>query len=124
MTGGGAGRAVLYVCAARPRGPQAAEERARREGEAFAATEGLTITETVIDAFGVADPQDREGWQRVRGLAARGEVDTVITRFPVSIAPDSASEARYAEIAGLGSCGVRVRYSWQALTQACVGNGL
>lgn len=107
------GRAVLYVCAARPRSTQEAEDIAREEGARFAADHGLTIVATVIDPFGTAEPQAREGWQRVRAMAARFQIETVITRWPASIAPDRGRETRCAEIAALQSNGVSVRYSWR-----------
>jgi hypothetical protein len=92
---------VLYVCATRPRSPRHAEDTARREGEAYAAAHGLEIVATITDPYGVPDPRVREGWQCVRSMAADGEMDTVITRWHASVAPDSAEEARDTEIAAL-----------------------
>lgn len=93
--------------------PQEAEDIAREEGARFAADHGLTIVATVTDPFGTTDPQAREGWQRGGGMAARSRIETVITRWPASIARDRAQETRCAEIARLQTYGVSVRYSWE-----------
>ncbi len=74
-------RAVLYVCAEQGRvTPPLGAERARQEGRAFAAVQGMTIVETVTDPYGEPDPMCRKGWRRVRvrELARRGETDIVI----------------------------------------------
>lgn len=105
--------AVVYVCAERQPGATLAQERAIDEGLDFADRHGLTVVDTIIDPYGEPDPQAREGWQRVRGLASRGEVTTVVVRWPNAINPDH--EARYAEIAHLQEYGVCTLFSWAPL---------
>jgi hypothetical protein len=108
--------AVLYVCAARGRlMPDLAAERAEAEGHVFAQEHGLAIREVVTDEFGQPDPELRTGWQRVRALAAAGEVATVLTRWPAAIAPDSSIGSRHRETAWLMEHGVRVLYTWEPL---------
>jgi hypothetical protein len=108
--------AVLYVCAERGHQmPGLALQRAEHEGRAFAAKHGLKITEVIADLHGTADPCQREGWLRVRDVAAAGAVGVVIVRWPAVIAPDPWHELRYREIRWLMDRGVRVCYSWAPL---------
>ncbi|MFJ5034517.1 hypothetical protein ACIQB5_42185 [Streptomyces sp. NPDC088560] len=83
---------------------------------------GLKIFASITDPYGVPDPRAREGWQCVRGMAAHGETDTVITRWPAAIAPDSAEEARHTEIADLRAHGVTVQWTWAPLDRAGSGD--
>ncbi|MBA2807695.1 MULTISPECIES: recombinase family protein [Streptomyces] len=109
--------AVLYVCAERGTlTPSLAAERAEEEGRSYAAARGVRITKTISDRYGEPDPQKREGWMRVRELAAAGSVGVVLVRWPAAIAPDTAHEWRYREIRWLSDHGVQVRYSWAPLT--------
>ncbi|WP_331720764.1 hypothetical protein OG762_52280 (plasmid) [Streptomyces sp. NBC_01136] len=108
--------AVLYVCAERgtsARGLPA--ERAVAEGRKFAEARGLALVETVTDPYGEPDPCHRQGWQRVRELAASAAVGVVIARWPACIAPDASHELRHREVRWLQDHGVRVRYSWAPL---------
>ncbi|MFE9024377.1 recombinase family protein [Streptomyces sp. NPDC007808] len=108
--------AVLYVCAERgTQTPALAEERALQEGRAFAGERDLRLGEEITDHFGEVDPGKRPGWQRVRGMVARGEVTTVIVRWPNAISTDQ--ELRYAEIAWCQEHGVRVQFSWAPLSE-------
>ncbi|MFG2332861.1 hypothetical protein ACGFMM_24990 [Streptomyces sp. NPDC048604] len=104
------GRAVVYVHGE----PVEGQPDARYEGRRFAVVRGLAVSATLADPPGVASPQDREGWQQVRAMAARGEADTVIVRWAETISPDH--EQRHAEIAHLQECGVRVLFSWPRLS--------
>jgi hypothetical protein len=108
--------AVLYVCADRgTMMPSLAAQRAEEEGRAFAQMRGLRITEVITDQFGEPDPARRKGWQRVRELAAAGEVASVLVRWPAAIAPESSAEYRYRESNWLREQGVSVRYTWAPL---------
>lgn len=114
---------VLYVCA--DRGtlmPGLAAQRAVEEDHLFAQERGLTITEVVTDAYGEPDPCRREGWRRVRELAAAGLVSSVLVRWPAAIAPEVSSEYRYRETRWLQERGVRVRYTWAPLAAAGGGS--
>jgi hypothetical protein len=107
---------VLYVCADRGTTmPGLAAQRAEEEGRAFAQEHGLTITEVVTDEYGEPDPCHRDGWQRVRELAATGAVASVLVRWPSAIAPESSSECRYHETIWLQEHGVQVHYTWAPL---------
>ncbi|MGC9478834.1 hypothetical protein ACP4I1_32425 [Streptomyces sp. WG4] len=107
---------VLYVCADRgTMMPGLAAKRAQEEGRAFAQEHGLVIAEVITDEFGEPDPARRDGWQRVRALAAAGAVASVLVRWPAAIAPESSSEYRYRESRWLQEHGVRVRYTWAPL---------
>lgn len=111
--------AVLYVCADRsPQMPGLATQRAEEEARAFAQQHGLTIAEIITDEFGEPNPQLRQGWQRVRDLAAAGTFATVLIRWPSAIAPECAHEARYRETSWLQDHGVRIRYTWAPLADA------
>ncbi|MFI0901898.1 hypothetical protein [Streptomyces sp. NPDC020983] len=113
---------VLYVCTdAGTAVPGVAAQRAEEEGRAFAEAHGLTITELVADEYGEPDPCLRQGWQRVRELAAAGAVASVLVRWPTALAPDSAHEYRYRETRWLQDHGVRVLYTWAPLTSATGG---
>ncbi|MER6501879.1 hypothetical protein ABT218_21420 [Streptomyces sp. NPDC001455] len=115
-TTGPAHAAVLYICAAPGTLiPGLAAQRAETEGHAYARDHGLTITETINDPYGPPDPCRRPGWRRVRELAETGAIDTVIARWPSSIAPDQASELRHHEIAWLRDHGTRLHYTWEPL---------
>ncbi|MFD7444046.1 hypothetical protein [Streptomyces sp. NPDC059909] len=108
--------AVLYVCAERsPTAPGLAAERAEREGRAFARAHDLALVETVTDPYGEPDPMQREGWRRVRELAAASEIGMVIIRWPATLAPEANHELRYREVNALAEHGVTVRYSWAPL---------
>lgn len=108
--------AVLYVCVARGKPAQSpAADRAAAEGREFAEEHRLALVETVTDPYGVPDPCHREGWLRVRELAASGAVRVVIIRWPAAIAPDASHELRHREVCWLQDHGVRVRYSWAPL---------
>ncbi|MGW7362956.1 hypothetical protein ACWGI8_05885 [Streptomyces sp. NPDC054841] len=112
--------AVLYVCAERrPSALTLAAERAEAEGRGLAETCGLTLVDVITDPYGTADPQQREGWQRVRGMAARGEITTVIVRWPSSISPRC--DFRASEAAALEESGARVLFSWPPLANGSVG---
>ncbi|MDG9720549.1 hypothetical protein [Streptomyces sp. DH24] len=104
--------AVIYVHMAPGREPGPAEAEAR----AFADKRGLAVTAVVTDPYGEPDPAGRPGWQRVRDTAARGGIGTVVVRLPSCIAPEHAHEVRYREMRWLLDRGVRVRFSWPALT--------
>ncbi|MGW6588398.1 hypothetical protein [Streptomyces globisporus] len=108
--------AVLYVCVDRSTTmPELASERAVEEGQTFAQERELRVMEVVTDPFGEPDPSLREGWQRVRALAAAGAVATVITRWPAMIAPEATHEYRYREANWLQEQGVKVVYTWAPL---------
>ncbi|MFF8293606.1 hypothetical protein ACF068_30980 [Streptomyces sp. NPDC016309] len=108
--------AVLYVCADRGMVmPGLAVERAEEEGRTFARERHLAITEVVTDEYGEPDPCRREGWQRVRMLAATGAVAVVLVRWPASIAPEGAHEYRHRETRWLQEHGALVRYTWAPL---------
>ncbi|MFD3996274.1 hypothetical protein [Streptomyces sp. NPDC058583] len=105
--------AVLYVCVQRGElHPVLPVERAQEEGRNFADLYGLHVVETITDPFGEPDPQHREGWRRVRELAAAGRVATVIVRWPAAISPEHSHELRAHEIAWLKDHATKVRYSW------------
>ncbi|MBK3583195.1 hypothetical protein JHN49_05485 [Streptomyces sp. MBT57] len=108
---------MLYVCADRssPSMPELASERAVEEGQAFARERKLRVMEVVTDPYGEPDPSLREGWQRVRALAAGGAVATVIVRWPAMIAPEARHEYRYREATWLQEQGVKVHYTWAPL---------
>ncbi|MCD9878173.1 hypothetical protein [Streptomyces guryensis] len=111
--------AVLYVCAERsPGNPGVAAERAEQEGKEFAEARNLGVVETIRDPYGEVDPQARMGWQKVRRMAVRREICTVIVRWPSAISPDH--ETRYTEIAALQENGVRVLFSWAPLAEGPV----
>ncbi|MFF4699951.1 hypothetical protein [Streptomyces chattanoogensis] len=115
--------AVLYVCAERRPGPQSLDEvrtAAEREGRALADQHDLRIVAMVTDPYGEPDPQRRSGWMRVRELAERNEVSTVITRWPDALSPRH--EMRYLEVDYLRQNRCQVLYSWQPLA-ALVGGG-
>lgn len=109
--------AVLYVCADRssPSMPELASERAVEEGKAYAQERKLRVMEVVTDPYGEPDPSLREGWQRVRALAAAGAVATVIVRWPAMIAPEATHEYRYREATWHQEQGVKVHYTWAPL---------
>ncbi|MGW6651256.1 hypothetical protein AMK23_34565 [Streptomyces sp. CB02130] len=108
--------AVLYVCADRgPSMPELASERAVNEGQEFAQQRGFRVMEVVTDPYGEPDPSLREGWQRVRALAAGGAVAVVLVRWPASIAPEATHEYRYRETNWLQEQGVKVFYTWAPL---------
>jgi hypothetical protein len=114
------GQAVLYVCAERGlHRTHLAAERAEEEGQEFAGKSGLTIAETIKDPYSEPDPAARKGWRRVRELAESAEIDTVIVRWPTTIAPDHSHELRHREINELQERGVQVLYSWPPLTPGC-----
>ncbi|KIZ15675.1 hypothetical protein [Streptomyces natalensis] len=115
--------AVLYICAQPSPGAETrglAEKRATEEGRDFATRHGLSITEVITDPYGEPVPQKRNGWNKVRELAKRGEVGAVITRWPTMISPNH--ERRYPEVAALQDCGTQVLFSWAPLA-ATVGGG-
>ncbi|MEJ8662302.1 hypothetical protein [Streptomyces sp. MS1.AVA.4] len=117
-----AAAAVLYVCVERSlTAPGLAQERAEQEGQTFARAHGLALVETITDPFGTPDPIHREGWRRVRAMAAAGEVSTVIVRWPTTLAPESRHELRYREVNALAEHGVTVRYSWAPLAAGSGG---
>ncbi|MFI1911430.1 hypothetical protein ACH444_37055, partial [Streptomyces microflavus] len=89
--------------------------RAVEEGQAFARERKLRVMEVVTDPYGEPDPSLREGWQRVRALAAAGAVATVIVRWPAMIAPEARHEYRYREATWLQEQGVKVHYTWAPL---------
>ncbi|MEV6963051.1 recombinase family protein [Streptomyces sp. NPDC051207] len=111
--------AVIYLRVETGRPPGAAEDDAR----AFAGRRGLTVAGVVTDPYGDADPCERAGWRRVRDMAAAGEIGTVIVRLPSCLAPEDAHEVRYREMRWLLDRGVRVRFSWPALTPPDGGAG-
>ncbi len=104
--------AVLYLRVEPGDEPNPAEDEAR----AFADKRGLTVADVVTDPYGEPDPRRRAGWQRVRDMAARGEIGTVVVRLPSCIAPERSHELRYREMRWLLDRGVRVRFSWPAPT--------
>jgi hypothetical protein len=104
--------AVIYLRVEPGREPGTAEDEAR----AFADERGLTVADVVTDPYGEPDPGRRAGWQRVRDMAARGDIGTVVVRLPSCIAPEHSHELRYREMRWLLGHGVRVRFSWPALT--------
>ncbi|OYP10240.1 hypothetical protein CFC35_41335 [Streptomyces sp. FBKL.4005] len=107
---------MLYVCADRgTMMPGLAAQRAEEEGRAYAQKHGLVIAEVITDQFGEPDPARRKGWQRVRELAAAGEVASVLVRWPAAIAPETAAEYRYRESNWLQEHGVSVHYTWAPL---------
>ncbi|MFE5596885.1 hypothetical protein [Streptomyces sp. NPDC056549] len=101
--------AVVYACVECKADSTLVQERAIDEGHDFAERHDLTVVDTITDPYGDPNPQAREGWQRVRDLAADGKVNKVIVRWPNSISP--VHEARYGEIAYLQEHGVRVLFS-------------
>lgn len=106
--------AVLYVCMEPSRdNPSLAGQRAEEEGHSFAEAHRLRIGTEITDAYGEPVPQRRDGWRRLREMAAHGEIRAVITRWPNCISPQH--ELRYAEIVWLKSHGVNVLFSWAPL---------
>jgi hypothetical protein len=104
--------AVIYLRVEAGHAPGPVEDEAR----AFADRRGLTVADVVTDPYGASDPCERAGWRRVRDMAARGEIGTVVVRLPSCIAPEDSHELRYREMRWLLDRGVRVRFSWPALT--------
>ncbi|HET9380995.1 MAG TPA: hypothetical protein VFP69_09230 [Streptomyces sp.] len=104
--------AVIYLRAERPGGgPGPAVDEAR----AFAEERGLAVVDVVADPHGAPDePCERAGWRRVRAMAARGEIDTVVLPLPTSLSPERTHELRYRETRWLLHHGVRLRYSGPA----------
>jgi hypothetical protein len=110
-----ASAAVLYVCVQTSRNtPGLAEQRAVEEGHSFADKRQMRIVAEVTDPYDEPGPQKRAGWLRVREMAERGEVTTVITRWPNAISPQH--ELRYPEIVWLQEHSVRVLFSWPPLS--------
>lgn len=101
--------------------PGLAAQRAQEEGQRYVHENGLVLAELVTDRYGVADPQRRPGWRRVRELAATGRITWLVVRWPAVIAPLSAMRAREREVCWLTERGVKVRYSWAPLAalQGC-----
>jgi hypothetical protein len=115
QTSSDASAAVLYVCT--PPGQSVSklpQERAVEEGHACAGKNGLRFVAEITDPYGEPVPHKREGWLRVREMAERGEMTSVITRWPNAISPQQ--ELRYPEIARLKELGVRVLFSWAPLS--------
>ncbi|AEM88985.1 hypothetical protein [Streptomyces violaceusniger] len=110
-----ASSAVLYVCI-QPgqRIRKLPEQRAVDEGHACADKNGMRFVAEVTDPYGEPVPQEREGWLRVREMAERGEMTSVITRWPNAISPYR--ELRHPEISWLRERGVRVLFSWPPLS--------
>lgn len=106
--------AVLYVCVEHSKdNPSLAGQRAAEEGRSFAEEHRLWIGTEITDAYGEPVPQQRDGWRRLRDMATRGEIGTVITRWPNCISPQH--ELRYTEIVWLKDHGVNVLFSWAPL---------
>ena len=93
--------------------PGLAEQRAMEEGHSFADRREMRIVAEVTDPYDEPIPQKREGWLRIREMAERGEMTSVITRWPTAISPQH--ELRYPEIAWLREHGVRILFSWPPL---------
>jgi hypothetical protein len=106
--------AVLYVCVQNSRNaPGLAEQRAVEEGHSFADKRQMRFVAEVTDPYGKPTPQKREGWLRIREMAERAEMTSLITRWPNSISPQH--ELRYPEIAWLKDRGVSMLFSWAPL---------
>ncbi|WP_326611732.1 hypothetical protein OIE62_18765 [Streptomyces scopuliridis] len=107
--------AVLYVCVRAGQSiSELSEQRAVEEGHSCAGKRGLRFVAEVTDPYGEPVPQEREGWLRVREMAQRGEVTSVVTRWPNAISPYHS--LRYAEISWLRERRVRVLFSWPPLS--------
>ncbi|MFJ9893584.1 hypothetical protein ACIQPR_09640 [Streptomyces sp. NPDC091280] len=110
--------AVLYVCVERGTETETgAAHLAETEGRGFAEACGLSLVEIVTDAYGEPDPCRRQGWRHIRELAVSAVVGVVITRWPVSIAPNAAHDLRHREVQWLQDHGVRVQYSWAPMAE-------
>jgi len=110
-----ASAAVLYVCVQASRStPGLAEQRAVEEGHSFAGNRKMQIVAEVTDPYDEPVPHKREGWLRIREMAERGEMTSVITRWPNAISPQH--ELRYPEISWLKEHGVQVLFSWPPLS--------
>lgn len=107
--------AVLYVCAERSKEIAGlSTQRAADEGRSFAENHQLRIVAEIIDPYGEPEPQKREGWLQVRGMADAGDIAAVITRWPNCVSPEH--ELRYPEIAWLKERSVSVLFSWAPLS--------
>ncbi|MBC9730241.1 hypothetical protein [Streptomyces sp. TRM68367] len=113
------GTAVLYVCVERSHrlresGRSDAEARAREEGHAYAAAHDLSIVAEFGDLYGAEpDPGRRLGWCAMRAFLAAGDVSTVITRWPCSVAPESHHEQRFAALRELQDREISIGWSWE-----------